>query len=57
MHPNVAWYDLPALYATNRAHYLRRNDGYVFTSYGDVFRRYFWHAKDPVPHPLWRKDD
>jgi fatty acid desaturase len=57
MHPNVTWYDLPALYATNRGHYLRRNDGYVFTSYGDVFRRYFWHAKDPVPHPLWRKDD
>ncbi len=57
MHPNVAWYDLPALYATNRAQYLRRNDGYVFTSYRDVFRRYFWYAKDPVPHPLWRKDD
>jgi len=57
MHPCVAWYDLPALYASNRAHYLRRNDGYVFASYGAVFRRHFWNAKDPVPHPLWHKDD
>ncbi|MFN6978457.1 MAG: fatty acid desaturase, partial [Gemmobacter sp.] len=29
MHPNVPWYRLPALYAANRAHYRRRNDGYV----------------------------
>ena len=55
MHPGVAWYDLPALYAANRAHYLRRNDGYVFTSYAAVFRRHFWRAKDPVAHPLWRR--
>lgn len=56
MHPNVAWYDLPAMYAENRDHYLRRNDGYRFASYADVFRRYFWQAKDPVPHPLWNQD-
>ncbi|WP_049833816.1 fatty acid desaturase [Octadecabacter temperatus] len=54
MHPNVAWYDLPSLYAQNKAHYLRRNEGYVFTSYRDVFRRHFWRAKDTVAHPLWR---
>lgn len=57
MHPNVAWYDLPALYAANRAHYLRRNDGYRFTSYAQILRRHFWRAKDPVPHPIWRKRD
>jgi hypothetical protein len=33
---------------------LRRNDGYRFASYAEVFRRYFWRAKDPVAHPLWR---
>ena len=29
MHPNVAWYRLPGVYAANRDHYLRRNDGSV----------------------------
>jgi fatty acid desaturase len=53
MHPNVAWYRLPALYRANRAHYLRRNEGYAFKGYGEVFRNYLLRAKDPVPHPLW----
>ncbi|MEO0938582.1 MAG: fatty acid desaturase [Pseudomonadota bacterium] len=53
MHPRVAWYRLPGLYASNRDRYLRRNDGYVYRSYGEIFRRYFWRAKDPVAHPLW----
>ncbi|MCF2869959.1 fatty acid desaturase [Octadecabacter sp. G9-8] len=57
MHPRVAWYDLPALYARNRDHYLRRNDGYRFASYAEVFRLHFWRAKDGVPHPLWRRGD
>lgn len=52
-HPNVAWYDLPALYRANREHFLRRNDGYVFRSYGQIFARFFLRAKDPVPHPVW----
>ncbi|MEO0391032.1 MAG: fatty acid desaturase [Pseudomonadota bacterium] len=56
MHPRVAWYRLPSLYRTNRERYLSRNDGYVYRSYGDIFRRYFWRSKDPVPHPLWRPE-
>lgn len=56
MHPAVPWYRLPALYRANRDHYLRRNDGYLYRSYAEVFRRYFLHAKDPVPHPLWPLD-
>ncbi|WP_135502174.1 fatty acid desaturase [Roseovarius aestuariivivens] len=52
MHPGVAWYRLPALYASRRAHYLRRNDGYLYRSYAEIFRRHFWRAKDPVAHPL-----
>lgn len=52
MHPAVPWYRLPATYAANRDHYLRRNDGYVYHSYAQVFARYFLRAKDPVPHPL-----
>lgn len=52
MHPAVPWYRLPATYAANRDHYRRRNDGYVYRSYADVFARYLLRAKDPVPHPL-----
>lgn len=52
MHPNVSWYRLPAIYFANSAHYLRRNDGYRYASYAQVFRAYAFCAKDPVPHPL-----
>ncbi len=53
MHPKVAWYELPGLYASRRAHYLRRNGDYVYRSYGQIFRQYFLRAKDPVAHPIW----
>ena len=53
MHPTVPWYRLPALYAARRAHFLRRNDSYVYRSYGEIFRHHLWRAKDPVPHPIW----
>ncbi len=51
--PGVSWYRLPSLYAERRAEFLKRNEGYVYRSYSEVFRRYFLRAKDPVPHPLW----
>ena len=54
--PGVAWYRLPQLYAESRDAYLRRNEGYYFTSYAEIFRRYFLRAKDPVPHPLRPQD-
>lgn len=53
MHPAVPWYRLPALYAANRDHYHRRNDGYVYRSYAEIFRKHLIRAKDPVPHPLY----
>ncbi|ESW61561.1 MAG: fatty acid desaturase [Rhodobacter sp. CACIA14H1] len=52
MHPAVPWYRLPALYAANRDHYIRRNDGYIYRNYLDIFRAHLFRAKDPVPHPL-----
>ena len=62
MHPSAPWYRLPALYAAKRDHFLRRNDGYRYKNYAEVFARYFFAAKDPVPHPIWpvaqdRKDE
>ncbi|MDU8927135.1 fatty acid desaturase [Alisedimentitalea sp. MJ-SS2] len=53
-HPGMAWYELPARYEADREAYLERNKGYYYRSYAQIFRRYFWHAKDPVPHPLFR---
>lgn len=53
LNPAVPWYRLPAVYRSDRQRYLTTNGGYVYRSYGEVFRRYFWRAKDPVPHPLW----
>jgi len=57
MHPRVAWYRLPGIYSANRDRYLRRNNGYVYANYRQIFARYFWRAKDPVPHPLWPEGD
>ncbi|WP_299611814.1 fatty acid desaturase [uncultured Tateyamaria sp.] len=56
MHPRVPWYRLPALYRANRDRYLSCNEGYRYGSYGEVFKRHFLQAKDPVPHPLWSSD-
>jgi len=54
MHPNVSWYRLPALYRANKARYLARNQGYVYRSYGQIFRLFLCRSKDPVAHPLWQ---
>lgn len=53
MNPGAPWYRLPALYRAGRDRYLTSNEGYVYRSYGEVFRRYFLRAKDPVAHPLY----
>ncbi len=55
MHPRLPWYDLPALYRSDKDRYQRRNDSYVYRSYAQIFRQHFLRAKDPVPHPLWPK--
>ena len=57
MHPRVAWYNLPRLFRENRDRYLSRNDSYHYRSYAEIFRRHFWRSKDPVPHPLWPRDE
>ncbi len=51
--PGTAWYKLPAIYREGRAEYLRRNDGYLYLSYAEIFARFLLTAKDAVPHPLW----
>lgn len=53
MNPRTPWYRLPALYRAGKARYVDLNNGYVYRSYAEIFRRHFLRAKDPVPHPLW----
>ncbi|KAA3507817.1 fatty acid desaturase [Agrobacterium rosae] len=55
--PTVAWYDLPSLYRSGRADWQRMNEGYVFTNYFEVFRAFAFKAKEPVVHPVLRRDD
>ncbi len=51
--PRLAWYRLPREYARRRDEWLRRNGGYSYRSYGEVFGRYLFSRKDPVAHPIW----
>ncbi len=55
MNPGAPWYRLPALYRAGKDRYLASNHAYVYRSYGQIFRSYFWRTKDPVEHPLWPK--
>jgi fatty acid desaturase len=52
-HPRLPWYRLPAEYARRRDEFLRRNHGYRYRSYAEVFARYLLRRKDPVAHPIW----
>lgn len=49
--PGLPWYRLPGFYRAYRGQFIRRNKGYVYPGYGAVFRRYFFRAKEVVPHP------
>jgi len=52
-YPKIAWYELPAFYHSKRETFLERNSGYSYANYWQVFRRYFFRAKDGVVHPIW----
>ena len=50
-HPSLPWYALPRVYRCRRSEFLRRNNHYVYRSYGAVIARYLFRRKDPVAHP------
>lgn len=54
--PRTPWYELPRLYRAARQEWQQRNDGYVFSSYFDLARRYFFKVKEPVAHPTRRRE-
>ena len=49
--PSLAWYRLPARYRQNIARFREMNRGYSVASYGELFRRYAFRRKEPVPFP------
>jgi fatty acid desaturase len=49
--PSLPWYKLPEFYNAKRAELLQRNNHYLMRGYADIFRRYFFWSKEPVPHP------
>jgi fatty acid desaturase len=49
--PALAWYKLPAYYRAERKELLAKNNGYTMTGYGEIFRRFAFKAKEPIPYP------
>jgi fatty acid desaturase len=49
--PALAWYKLPSLMREKRAEWVAMNDGYVFSGYLDIFKRFAFKTKEPVVHP------
>lgn len=49
--PALAWYKIPAYFRAGRSEFIARNNGYVMRGYGEIFRRYFLKAKEPVAYP------
>jgi fatty acid desaturase len=49
--PSLPWYQLPAFYREERARFLLKNRDYVMKGYREIFRRYFFKAKEPVAYP------
>ncbi len=52
--PGKAWYELPKLYARDKAEWQRRNGGYVLQGYKALLA-YAFKPKEPVMHPLRRR--
>ena len=48
--PALAWYKIPAYYSAERDRLIARNNGYTMRGYGEIFARYFFKAKEPVPY-------
>lgn len=48
--PRAPWYRLPAI--ARRDHADRQ---YRFRGYADIARKFAFRTKEPVPHPIWRR--
>ena len=53
--PAVAWYRLPARFRERRDEWASMNGGYVYPNYLALLRSYAFRAKEPVIHPVLRR--
>ena len=49
--PALPWYNIPDYYAADRAELHAKNNGYTMHGYAEIFRRYFFKAKEPLAYP------
>ncbi|MFO1033390.1 MAG: fatty acid desaturase [Hyphomicrobiales bacterium] len=49
--PALAWYHIPAYYRADKNEMITRNNGYTMSGYGEIFRRFFFSAKEPNAYP------
>ncbi len=49
--PTMPWYQLPGYYRAERESLIKKNQGYLMRGYGEIFRRYAFRPKEPIPHP------
>ncbi len=54
--PAVAWYRLPRLFREKREEWVRMNGGYVYPSYLALLRDFAFRPKEPVAHPVLRRE-
>ncbi|MFN4098921.1 MAG: fatty acid desaturase [Pararhodobacter sp.] len=54
--PSAPWYTLPRLYRERRAEWHALNGGYVFPNYWALWRQWGLSAKEPVVHPVLRRE-
>ena len=54
--PATAWYDIPDLYIARRQQYLTANENTLFLGYSDIARRFAFHVKQPVEHPILQRE-
>ena len=55
--PQLAWYDIPQLYAERKAQYLAANENTLFHGYSDIARRFAFTVKQPVEHPFLYREE
>lgn len=54
--PTAAWYRLPGLFREKRAEWIAMTGGYVYPNYRAIFAEWAFKAKEPVVHPVLRRD-
>lgn len=54
--PTAAWYRLPGLFREKRAEWIAMTGGYVYPNYRSIFAEWAFKAKEPVVHPVLRRD-